>query len=177
LNFKCQNRKITMKTEVNRRNFIKMASVAGITGCAFLLTSKLNPVNASFNYSKMNEVPDLKKLNYCGYQCPDDCQFLQATRENNDSLKMLAYNNWKIKEKYGIEFEADKTFCWGCKTKDKPVGIVLSNCQVRKCAIEKGYECCIECTDLAQCDFELWKKFPDFYKQVLEMQKNFKASK
>jgi hypothetical protein len=166
-----------MEKEVNRRKFIKISTVAGITGCAFLLASKFNSLKAFNSLSAQNEPIDLKKLNYCGYQCPADCQFLQATRENNTELKMKAYENWKIKEKYGVDFEAEKVFCWGCKTNDKPVGIVLSKCQVRNCAIEKGYDCCIECDNLTSCGFELWKNFPDFHKQVIEMQKTYIGSK
>ena len=165
-----------METEVNRRNFIKMGAVAGITGCAFLLATKFNSLKAFNTFSNENEIPDPKKLNYCGYQCPSDCQFLKATRENNTELKMKAYETWKIKEKYGVEFDAEKIFCWGCKTKDKPLGITVSKCTVRNCAIEKGYDCCIECNDLAQCEFELWKNFPDFHKQVVEMQKTYKVT-
>jgi hypothetical protein len=166
-----------METEVNRRNFIKLSAVAGITGCAFLLAGKFNSLQAFNTSSTGNEVPDPKKLNYCGYKCPDDCQFLQATRENNPELKKKAYETWKIKEKYNIDFDAEKTFCWGCKTKDKPLGITVSKCPVRNCAIEKGYDCCIECDKLTSCGFELWKNFPDFQKQVIDMQKNFKVSK
>lgn len=164
-----------MKTEVNRRNFIKLSAMAGFTGCAFLMAAKINPLNAMDTFS--NEKPDPKKLNYCGYQCPADCQFLQATRENNPELKLKAFQNWKIKEKYGVEFEAEKVFCWGCKTKDKPLGIAVSKCPVRNCAIEKGYDCCIECKNLEKCEFELWKNFPDFFKQVQEMQKTYIGSK
>jgi hypothetical protein len=166
-----------MESEVNRRNFIKLSTMAGITGCAFLLGAKFNSLKAFDTYSSANELPDPKKLNYCGYQCPDNCQFLQATRENNAELKRKAYETWKIKEKYGVEFDAEKIYCWGCKTKDKPLGITVSKCPVRNCAIEKGYDCCIECDNLARCGFELWKNFPDFHKQVIEMQKAFKVSK
>jgi hypothetical protein len=166
-----------METEVNRRNFIKLSALAGITGCAFLIASRFNSLKAMSAFSNENEIPDPKKLNYCGYQCPNDCLFLQATRENNLEMKIKAYNVWKIKEKHGIDFDAEKIFCWGCKTKDKPVGITLSKCTVRNCAIEKGYDCCIECNNLVKCEFELWKNFPDFHKQVLEMQKTYIGSK
>jgi len=81
------------------------------------------------------------------------------------------------KEKHGVDFDAEKIFCWGCKTKDKPLGITISKCTVRNCAIKKGYDCCIECNNLVKCEFELWKNFPDFHKQVLEMQKTYMATK
>jgi hypothetical protein len=166
-----------METEVSRRNFIKMSTVAGITGCAFLLSAKFNTTNAFSSFSADDAIPDPKKLNYCGYKCPDDCQFLQATRENNTELKMKVYEAWKIKEKHGIEFDAEKIFCWGCKTKDKPLGITVSKCTVRNCAIEKGYDSCIECKNLDKCEFDLWKNFPDFHKQVIELQKKYLVSK
>jgi hypothetical protein len=124
-------------------------------------------------FLKDDEPIDPKKLNYCGYKCPADCQFLKGSLENNTDLKKQAYELWKIKERFGVEFNTDTIFCFGCKTTDKPEGIVLKNCTVRTCAKEKGFNCCIECEELTICGKELWERFPDFKKYVLEMQQKF----
>jgi hypothetical protein len=163
-----------MKPELKRRDFLKRTCQAGIAGCALIYTSKLNGISKYF--APTNEKPDPKKLNYCGYSCSQDCAFLIATSENNTEKKKDAYNKWKIKEKYGIEFDQDKIFCWGCKTKEKPLGIVVSKCTVRNCAISKNYECCIECKELPGCKKELWDQFPDFKKIVIEMQKKYNSA-
>jgi len=160
-----------MKPEIKRRDFLRKSCQAGIIGCALLYSNKLKGMTNLL--VPADEKPDPKKLNYCGYTCPQGCLFLKATVENNIEKKKEAYEKWKIKEKYGIEFDQDKIFCWGCKTKDKPLGITVSKCIVRNCAISKNYECCIECKDLTGCKKELWDQFPDFKKIVIDMQKKY----
>jgi hypothetical protein len=160
-----------MKPELKRRDFLKKTFQAGIISCALLNSHKLNGMNKLF--APAIDKPDPKKLNYCGYICPEDCKFLRATVENNIEKKKEAYKIWKIKEKFGIEFDPDKIFCWGCKIKDKPLGIAVDHCTVRNCAISKNHECCIECNELPDCKKELWDNFPDFKKTVIEMQKKY----
>jgi hypothetical protein len=126
---------------------------------AFLINTDINP----------------KELNYCGYKCPEDCAFLKGSVENNIELKKQAYKDWKIEERFGIAFNADDIFCFGCKNTEKPEGVVLKNCTVRSCAMEKGIDCCIECADLTGCDKDLWTRFPDFKKMVIEMQQKYRA--
>jgi hypothetical protein len=75
-----------------------------------------------------------------------------------------------------MEFNADELYCFGCKNSEKPEGIVLKNCTVRSCAIEKKIESCIECDELVACDKELWERFPDFKKMVIEMQQKYRAT-
>ena len=76
-----------------------------------------------------------------------------------------------MKTRFGVtEFDPDKIYCFGCKTKKKPVGIRLQKCDVRNCAIDKNLESCIECKDLKTCEKDLWKKFPDFKNAIIQMQ-------
>jgi hypothetical protein len=163
-----------MKTELKRREFILKSCQAGIACCALLVGAK---ANAFGHIAAMpgNDIPDPKKLNYCGYSCPADCKMKKATLENNTELKKEAYHDWRIEEKYGMAFDPEKIFCHGCKTTAKPLGLVVEKCSVRSCAIEKGYECCIQCDQLSECNKEIWKTFPDFHKMVIEMQKKFLA--
>jgi hypothetical protein len=164
-----------MKTTFNRRDFLKKSSIAGIACCGLLYHSDNSTARSLNTLLDDKETPDPKKLNYCGYQCPADCRFLKATKENNTELKKQAYTDWKIKEKYGVEFDPETAICWSCKAQDKPEGIVIKQCSVRKCAIEKGYDCCIQCKDLTECKKPLWDNFPDFKKTVIEMQKKYQA--
>lgn len=154
-----------MKTNLKRREFLSSSFKVGIATCGLMLSGKLNA------FTLPDEKPDLKKLNYCGYQCPADCKVKQATIENNVELKKEAYKLWRIKEKYNTEFDAETMYCWGCKTEDKPLGIITGNCTVRSCAISKKYDCCLECKELAKCDKEIWKTFPKFRESMLELQK------
>ncbi len=163
-----------MKQNQKRREFIRQATCAGI-GCYLLLNgTKLSAVNGS-NPLNDDEKPDPKKLNYCGYVCPEDCPFLKGTLENDVELKKKAYELWQIKERFGVEFDPEKIFCYACKAEGKPDGIVLTNCTVRACAISKELDCCIECDNLTDCTEDLWTRFPEFKKSVIEMQKKYRA--
>ena len=45
-----------------------------------------------------------------------------------------------------------------------------------KCSIERGFESCLQCRKLAECDKELWKNYPDFHKQMVELQQTYAAT-
>lgn len=155
-----------MKPNFNRRKFVTTSAIAG---CTLLVTGRLSALN-SFSHLQ-NEIPDPKKINYCGYTCPKDCKFLEASVKNDPVLKKEAYEIWEMKDRFGVaEFDADKIYCFGCKTTDKPVGIRLQKCDVRKCAMDKKLDSCIECQDLTACEKDLWTKFPDFKNAVIKMQ-------
>ena len=158
-----------MKTNHSRRKFIKKSSKIGLACGILAICPKIN----SFGNFIMDEVPDPKKLNYCGFTCSPNCKMYVAAIENDIAKKREAYEKWKLKEKYGLEFDPEQVFCYRCKSGDKPLGIVVRNCSVRKCAVEKGIDCCIECDNLKSCDKELWKDFPEFHKQVIGMQDKF----
>jgi hypothetical protein len=157
---------------LKRREFLIQSSRAGIACCAVLMgASRLAHGNSM--PLKAGEPIDPKSLNYCGYKCPADCTFLLASQKNDPELKKKAYEQWKIKEKYNVDFDPEKIYCFGCKNREKPEGLVLTNCTVRQCVISKNLDCCVECRDLDGCKKELWDQFPDFKKIVVEMQKQY----
>lgn len=158
-----------MRNEIKRRDFVTNIFKAGVTGCAFIYG------NSVFAQDQVKHVQksDLKSLTYCGFKCTNKCTLYRATLENDNELKKKAYLEFKMKEKYSIDYDPEKVFCNGCKPKDKPLSINVNACTVRKCVIEKGYECCIECKGLTSCDKELWKSFPQFKENVIEMQKSY----
>jgi len=162
-----------MKNSIKRREFILKSCMAGISGCALLAGARLYGAENIKTFSA--DKPDPKKFNYCGYTCPPDCKMKKATIENNLELKKEAYKDWRIEEKYGIAFDPDKVSCYGCKVSDDKLGLVASKCSVRTCAIEKRYDCCIQCDGLAACDKEIWTTFPDFHKGMIELQKKYRA--
>jgi len=159
-----------MNNSLNRRSFFKKSTQLGFACCGLVAASNLE---AFGNLFLDGEVPDPKLLNYCGYTCPEGCEFKKASIDNDPILKKEAFDAWKINERYGIEFEADKVFCFGCKNTGKPDGVVTANCTVRSCVMEKELECCIECDELTSCDKDLWTRFPEFYEQVAKMQQTY----
>jgi hypothetical protein len=150
---------------IDRRTFISTgATVCGLCVCA----------QFPFAAHAGEEILDPKKLNFCGYSCPEDCDFLQGTLQNNVELKKKAWKAWKIEERFDIEFDEEQAICYSCKELAKPEGIVLQRCDVRACVREKELECCIECDELTACDKDLWRRFPNFKEQVVEMQARYR---
>jgi hypothetical protein len=161
-----------MKNELKRRDFVTKCFKAGVTGCAFFYS---NSLWAKDQVTQLHKA-DLKSLTYCGFKCTVQCTLYKATIENNVELKKKAYEEFKWKEKFSLDFDPEKVFCYGCKPMDKPLSINVNACTVRKCAIEKGYDCCVECNGLTACDKELWKNWPQFKEKVIEMQKSYKVA-
>ena len=151
---------------IDRRTFIS----TGATMCGLCVCAQF-PLTAFAGDEKI----DPKDRNYCGYKCPKDCTFLEATLDNDVEMKKKAWGEWKIEERYGVEFDEEQALCYGCKELDKPEGIVLSRCTVRQCAREKELDCCIECDELKTCDKDLWKRFAKFHEQVVQMQEKYRA--
>ena len=150
---------------IDRRTFIS----TGATACGLCVCSQFQ-----FAAFACDETIDPKKLNFCGYTCPKDCDFLQGTLQDNVELKQQAWKDWKIEERFGLEFDEEQAICYGCKSLDKPEGLVLARCDVRACVREKELECCIECDELEACDRDLWRRFPKFKQQVIEMQERYR---
>jgi hypothetical protein len=161
-----------MKRDLKRRDFINTCFKAGLTCCALSYGTGLTGQGI---FMDQDVKPDPKNLEYCGYKCPADCPLKKGTLENNTELKKKAYTDFKFKEKYGIEFDPEKVFCYGCKVKDKPLSLPVKSCTVRSCVIAKGLDCCIQCDGLAKCDKELWTSFPQFKETVINMQKKYRA--
>jgi len=163
-----------MKNKSNRREFLKDSSKLCMAWGIFALCPQMSVFGKSLGGE---DIPDPKKLEYCGYSCPPDCPLYVATIENDDEKKKAAYELWNIKERYGLEFDPEKVFCYRCKSPDKPEGVVAANCPVRACVQEKGFDCCIECTELQACEKDLWTRFPEFHKGVLQMQVKYNEAK
>ena len=141
-------------------------------GCMILTGSK-HPGTGR----RQNEEPiDPSKLCYCGYTCPEDCDFLTATLKNDLSLKKKVFEEWELEKRFGMQFDPDQVFCYACKPGDQPEGMVLTHCTVRECALQKGYQACIQCDELKHCDKELWTRFPEFHEEVVKMRERYIAS-
>jgi len=158
----------------SRRVFLANGARAGITVCGVCACCGL-PAWAGGGGEEAEAPIDPKRLNFCGYSCPDDCKFLRGTLENDVELKREAFQIWKIEERFGVPFDPELAICFGCKALDKPEGMVVSRCDVRACARERKLDCCIECQDLEGCDKDLWRRFPEFKKQVVAMQQRYRT--
>lgn len=77
---------------MKRRIFLNKTTHAGFGFCSIMLTSNVCSLASTYTKDKI----DPAKLNYCGYQYPDNCPFLKGSIENNVELKKEACNQWKI---------------------------------------------------------------------------------
>jgi hypothetical protein len=152
----------------DRRTFLRGTAVCGLCMCTGL------GVFAGEGAGSGEKI-DPKKREYCGYICPEECKFHQATLADDVELKREAFEAWEIEERFGLEFDPAIAFCHRCKAPGKPDGVVVSHCDVRTCVREKKLECCIECDELPACDRDLWRRFPMFKEQVVELQKKYLA--
>jgi hypothetical protein len=159
-----------MKNTHSRRNFLKK-------GTAFCLAcgaiAACPGIRAASFLQDDDEIPDPKKLEYCGYKCPADCPMYLATINNDVEAKKKAFENWQLEERYGLKFDPEQVFCYTCKPEEKPVGIAAQHCAVRACAIEKGFDCCIECKELSTCKKGVFSRYPDFHKGVVKLQEKY----
>jgi hypothetical protein len=84
---------------------------------------------------------------YCGLDC-SGCDVYRATAFDDDDLR-AAYAQ-KVFAQFKLEVEPAKVNCHGCRDARPKTGF-CAWCQVRSCAIERGYENCAYCPDYA-CD-------------------------
>lgn len=164
-----------MAKKQNRRSFLKNCTQYGFSCMALFLWNKnlLASDNDSTKTDTKKVIIDPKQLSYCGIACHKACGLYKATKENNIELKKKFYNQWNWKEKFKIDFDPEKVFCYGCKPGEKPLKIGMDKCAVRMCAIENKMESCIQCSKLDKCDKDLWKNWPDFHNNIKQLQKQY----
>lgn len=160
--------KIESGNAESRRGFLIKSSRIGLAcgALSFCWCNRLVAEDAD------KPVPDPKKLNYCGWSCKPDCAMKLAGESGDIEKKKAAYEMWHVKENHGLDFDPDQIFCNGCKTDKKELGVVVEHCEIRKCAIGKKLDGCIQCDELTTCD----KFSTDFRNVVLEMQRQYRAA-
>jgi len=163
-----------MQLQSSRREFlIRGGQFCALCGCAALAG------NLRADETKPGELPKLPPLSargYCGAMCDMSCALFKATAKNNVVKKREIFEKRKWGERFGVEFDEAKVFCYGCKPAEKPLSLFKSGCLIRKCTIERGLESCLQCKRLAQCDKAFWKEFPKFKKQVDDWQQEYLAA-
>jgi hypothetical protein len=94
-----------------------------------------------------------KMLAYCGLRC-DTCPVYVATREKDDDRKheMRVSIARQCNEKYGMELEAeDISDCDGCIAVGGRLFKGCTQCEIRKCAMQKNLTSCAFCDEFG-CD-------------------------
>ena len=84
----------------------------------------------------------------CGLNCAT-CDARIATMANDNELRKSTAEKWQ-KLYNSPEIAPESINCTGCTEPGVKLGH-WSECQVRNCAIAKGYKTCSECKDLTIC--------------------------
>ncbi len=154
-----------MEAKQSRRHFLKNCAQFGGACCALLAWKR--HMRAADNPEEKKDAAkkpiDFKKLSYCGFPCAQACELYKATLENDVKMKKLLHEKWEWKEKFGVDYDPEKVFCHTCKPGDKPLKVAMAECAVRNCAMANGMEACVQCRNLAACDKEYWKKWPELH--------------
>ncbi|MBO4798653.1 MAG: DUF3795 domain-containing protein [Candidatus Methanomethylophilaceae archaeon] len=85
----------------------------------------------------------------CGLDC-GKCEARAATVNNDDSLRRKVAEKWS--ELNGVPITPYMINCTGCRAEGVKTPFCGSMCQIRRCALSRGYGTCGECGDLDACD-------------------------
>ncbi len=169
-----------MSQRRNRRSFLEQCAKCGGAGCALLALGWISPAqeSAPAKPGQAQKPLDPETLCYCAIPqayCEQQCELFKATRENDAKLKRSVYDQWKMKSKFGIDFDPDKIFCYGCKPGGKPLKVGMAECPVRVCPAANGLKSCVQCLDLASCDKVFWKEWPMAFEMAKKLQARYKG--
>ncbi|MCK4957648.1 MAG: DUF3795 domain-containing protein [Candidatus Cloacimonetes bacterium] len=88
-----------------------------------------------------------RMISACGLIC-NDCLAYKATQADDDSLREKTAQFWT--SIYGVSHKKEDINCDGCMNDGKKFGHCLE-CEIRLCAIKKGYKNCAQC-ELYPCE-------------------------
>lgn len=164
-----------MESQQSRRRFLEHCAKYGGACCALLAWNRHLPAQEGPDKKPdpAKKPIDLKALAYCGIPCVQVCELYKATQENDVKMKKLVYDKWQWKKKFGVDFDPDKVFCYTCKPGDKPKKVGMDVCAVRNCATANGMESCVQCKNLAACDKEFWKEWPQTFEFAKKVQARY----
>ncbi len=169
---------MTKNQKQSRRSFLGQCANGGGAFCALLVLGRISGAqeSATAKPGQTQKPVDPKALCYCGIPqayCEQQCELFKATRENDVELKKAVYERWEMKKKFGVDWDPDKIFCYGCKPGDKPLKVGMAECPVRACPSANGLESCVQCLDLASCDKAFWKDWPNAFDLAKKLQARY----
>lgn len=90
-----------------------------------------------------------KLISCCGLNCAE-CEARIATMADDDKLRAETAEKW-MKQFNATGITAAMINCTGCLEPGVKIGHCY-DCQIRNCAISKGFRTCAECEKLENCD-------------------------
>ena len=128
-----------------------LASGKVMEKCGFKDTGKevLCP-NLEVGANRPVKVMKLKNnmIAFCGLNCAK-CDAFIATKNNDNALREKTAKLWS--ELNQIEILPEQINCEGCRCDGKKTVFCDKLCQIRQCAMKKGFETCGDCSELDNC--------------------------
>lgn len=89
-----------------------------------------------------------KMIGCCGLDC-EKCDAYLATVNNDDTLRDKTAKLWS--QLNNIEITAAMINCTGCRADGVKTYFCGNLCEIRRCAMSKGFETCGECAEKDVC--------------------------
>ena len=95
---------------------------------------------------RINEMREL--IACCGLDC-EKCEARKATLMNDDKLREKVAQDWSALNHVLITTEM--IHCMGCRADGVKTPFCAGMCEIRKCALNKGFATCGDCQQLECC--------------------------
>ena len=89
-----------------------------------------------------------KLIGVCGLDC-EKCDAYIATINNDEELRRKTAEKWS--KLNGVEILPEYLHCRGCRGEGPKTFYCESMCEIRKCAVNKGFGTCGECPEAEGC--------------------------
>jgi hypothetical protein len=104
---------------------------------------------AKNNLTETKEKNMKKLIAYCGLDC-EKCDARIATIHNDGPLREKTARLWS--EMNHAPITAEMINCMGCRADGVKTPYCDSMCEIRKCALKKGFDTCGDCSNLESCE-------------------------
>ena len=85
---------------------------------------------------------------FCGFDCRE-CPAYKATRSGSPEEQKLVAARWSKAVNKTVTVQ--EILCDGCRVKDGRLVAYCAECNIRSCAVSKGYPTCAHCPDMSDC--------------------------
>ncbi|MFA7390254.1 MAG: DUF3795 domain-containing protein [Proteiniphilum sp.] len=85
----------------------------------------------------------MSQFSACGFIC-EECEAYKATQSMD--MEVLTRHQANYREQFGKDISIDELLCDGCRSSGRQISF-CAICEIRKCAITRGFDTCAECPD------------------------------
>lgn len=105
------------------------------------------------------------RIAYCGFDC-SNCPAYKATQSGDIKERKRVADKWS--KTTGQKMTPENILCDGCRVQNGRLVAYCAECNIRTCAINKGYPTCAHCPDMPSCEKIVQRKTREM---LLELKK------